>query len=66
MVYAHMAKPAATLDITIGGTKRTFGALMATAPLVQRAVASAEIDEKEQQLATAKGDAAAALLTAVS
>jgi hypothetical protein len=61
MVYARLTKPAQTIDINIGGKTRSYGILGGTGPLVERAVASAEIDEREQQLATAKPDAMAAI-----
>ena len=58
MVYARLTKPMQAVEITVGGEKRSYGVLSGTEPLVERAVASAEIDEEEQKLATAKGEQA--------
>ena len=61
MVYARLGKPEQTLDVTIGGQHEKIAVLAGPQPLVDHAVASAEIDELEQQLAAAKPDAAKAL-----
>ncbi|HUQ01792.1 MAG TPA: VIT domain-containing protein [Kofleriaceae bacterium] len=61
MVYAKMPSPTQAIDIYIGGKKRTIGLGTSSEPLVQRAVAGAEIAELEEKLATAEGDAGKAL-----
>jgi hypothetical protein len=61
MVYARMPSPTQAIDVYIGGKKRTIGLGTSSEPLVQRAVAGAEIAELEAKLATAEGDAGKAL-----
>jgi hypothetical protein len=61
MVYARLGKPAQTLDVTIGGQHQQIAVLAGPQPLVDHAVAAAEIGELEQQLPAAKPDAAKAL-----
>ena len=51
MVYARMARPSRVIDLAIGGVHRTIGVGLATPALVERAIAGAEIEELENQLA---------------
>jgi hypothetical protein len=60
-IYARLAAPTQTLDVRLGGDAHSIGLTGGTAPLVERAVAAAEIDELEQQLADAKPDQRQAL-----
>jgi tetratricopeptide (TPR) repeat protein len=66
MVYARMPRPAQTIDVTIGGTKRAVGAVGGTPALVERAAATAEIAELEATLDAAKPEAKAALRQAIA
>jgi outer membrane protein OmpA-like peptidoglycan-associated protein len=59
MVFAKL--PAAKLEVVAGGSRRLFAPLTGTAPLVERAVAGAELAELESRLAVTKGDDAARL-----
>jgi len=61
MVFARLAKPTQTLDVIVGGKKRTIAMQAGTAPLVERALGSAEIEELEAKLPAFKGAEAAAL-----
>jgi hypothetical protein len=54
MVYARLPKPQQSINVKVGGQTHTFGMLAGTAPLVERALASAEIDELEASLAKTK------------
>ncbi len=58
MVYAKLAKPQQAIEVIVGGDHRTMSLLAGTQPLVERAVASAEIDELDERLAVAQGDQA--------
>ena len=66
MVYARMARPTQQLAVTIGKVQHQLSLLAGTQPLVERAVASAEIDELEARLADAKGDEAKAIVKAIA
>ena len=66
MVYAHMSRPAQSIDISIGGHTQTTATIAVAPALVERAVAGAEIDELESKLETATGDAAKQLKTRIS
>jgi len=59
MVYARMARPGQEITINVGGKNSTIGLGSAAPALVERAVASAEIEQMENQL-VATTDAAAA------
>jgi uncharacterized protein YfaP (DUF2135 family) len=61
MVYARLAAPKHSLDVSIGGEHEDVALVAAPAPLVERAVAGAEIAELEQQLAAAAPGASGAL-----
>lgn len=61
MVYAKLAKPAQTVEVTIGGKRRAVGLAAGTPALVERAAATAEIAELESKLATAAAAERAAL-----
>ena len=61
MVYAKLAKPAQTIDVTIAGKRRSVGAVGGTPALVERAAATAHIAELEDKLSTAKDTERAAL-----
>ena len=61
MVYARMAKPVQAVDVAVGAHHEQLRLVTATQPLVERAVAEAEISELEARLADAKGDEAKAL-----
>ena len=65
MVYARLKAPAQAVDVTVGKTHDLLAMLAGTQPLVERAVASAEIDELEARLSTAKADDAAAIKAAI-
>jgi outer membrane protein OmpA-like peptidoglycan-associated protein len=54
------------IDITAGGVTRTLHVLPGTQPLVERAVAGAELEELEATLANARGDAAMRLRTQIA
>lgn len=61
MVYARMAQPSAALEIKVGQGKSRYQSIAGTAPLVERAVAAAEINELEAALVASKGPDAASL-----
>ena len=62
MVYARMKQPTRSIDVIIGGDRRTIGLGRATPALLARAVAGAEIEELENQLdAAGAGPAAGGL-----
>lgn len=61
MVFARLKAPAQAVDIQVGASRDHLGMLAGTEPLVQRALASAAIDELEGKLATTTGEDAAAL-----
>lgn len=63
MVYARMSAPTRLLDIKVGNDHRQLAVVAADAPLVERAVASAEIDELEQRVASSKPEDARTLRT---
>ncbi|MDB4959100.1 MAG: putative signal peptide protein [Myxococcales bacterium] len=54
MVYARMPEPTKAIDVVIGGTKRTVVLGTSTPALIERAVATAEIEELENALDRAK------------
>jgi hypothetical protein len=56
VVYARLAAPARTLDVRVGGEHRQIAVVAGDAPLVERAVTSAEIDELEDKVAGSKPD----------
>ncbi len=51
MIYARMDAPADAIDVVIGGVRQRFDLARATPALVERALAGAEIEALEQQLA---------------
>ncbi|HEY5926584.1 MAG TPA: VIT domain-containing protein, partial [Kofleriaceae bacterium] len=51
MVYARLPKPQQAIEIKVAGKSHRLQAVAGTAPLVERALASAEIDELEARLA---------------
>ena len=55
MVYAKMAAPVQTLQVTVAGRKRAIGVAGGTPALVERASATAEIAELETKLDSAQG-----------
>ncbi len=55
VIYARLAKPSATIDVTIGGHRRAVGLVGGTPALVERAASIASIEELEGNLATASG-----------
>jgi hypothetical protein len=66
MIYARLAKPARALDVSLGGHRSSLALFAGTAPLVERAIGGAEIDELEAKLATATPDDAKALRTDIA
>ncbi|NVB83957.1 MAG: AgmX/PglI C-terminal domain-containing protein [Kofleriaceae bacterium] len=64
VVFAKLPKPSRSFDVVVGGTRRTIVPLGAAPALVERAVASAEIDELETRLAQTTEDKAAKVLRA--
>ncbi|MDB4952469.1 MAG: hypothetical protein JWO36_38 [Myxococcales bacterium] len=66
MIYAKLAQPKQTLEISIAGHQHTIATLSGTQPLVERAVAAAEIEDLEAKLANAKPDERAALRTQIA
>ena len=58
MVYAKLATPSRAIEVAVGGKRRTIGLGLATPALIERAVASAEIEELENKLESAPGDKA--------
>ncbi|MGE0548104.1 MAG: VIT domain-containing protein [Kofleriaceae bacterium] len=50
MVYARLAKPAQSIEITVGGRTHRVSAVAGVPALIERAVAVAELAELEQQL----------------
>lgn len=65
MVYARMAKPSQMLDVTVGRDHEQLAMLGGTVPLVERAIAGAEIDELDARLASAKPEQTAAIKDAI-
>jgi hypothetical protein len=65
-VYAKLAKPAQTLDVKVGKSLQRLSVLGGTQPLVERAVAAAEIAEMEEALAKSSGKDAAQLRTTIA
>ena len=61
MVYARMAKPTRTIDVVVGGVRRTVGLGVAPPALVSRALAGAEIEELETALESAPAATATSL-----
>ncbi len=55
MVYAKMAAPVQTIQVTVAGRKRAIGVAGGTPALVERASATAEIAELEVKLDNAQG-----------
>jgi outer membrane protein OmpA-like peptidoglycan-associated protein len=66
IVYARLAQPAATVDIAVAGVHGNERVATASAPLVERAIAGAELDELEAKLGTVKADEATAIRAAIS
>lgn len=56
MIYAHMARPTQTIQVTVGGKTRAVGLAGGTPALVERAAATAQIAELEARLEAAQGD----------
>ncbi|HEY0990046.1 MAG TPA: OmpA family protein [Kofleriaceae bacterium] len=65
LVLARLATPAAFVDITAGGAPARIAVQPGPAPLVERAVAGAELAELTETLATATGKEATALRAAI-
>ena len=61
VVYARLARPAPTLEVTLGGARRTVTVASGTPALVERAAATAAIAELEARLDSAPADQQAAL-----
>ncbi len=61
IVYARLVKPAQTIDVTLAGRTQHVALVSGTEPLVDRALASAEIEELEGQVAHAPADKQPAL-----
>lgn len=63
MVYAAMATAVGSIDVIVGGERRTLEPARGTRPLLERAVARAEIEELDRRLSAlgSSGEAAAAL-----
>lgn len=55
MVYARMPQPTAQVQINVGQGTNRYQTVAGTQPLVERAVASAEINEMEAALSLSKG-----------
>ncbi|HEY3802720.1 MAG TPA: VIT domain-containing protein [Kofleriaceae bacterium] len=53
IVYARMATPAQSIDVALGGKTQHIALVAGTEPLLDRALASAEIEELEGQVARA-------------
>jgi outer membrane protein OmpA-like peptidoglycan-associated protein len=66
MVFARLPGPAARIDVVAGGTHHAIRTLPGTPPLVERAVAGAELAELAARLENAQGSDAAALRTAIA
>jgi hypothetical protein len=56
LVYARMAKPTQQIQIVVGGVPQPIDLATATPALIDRAVAGAEIEDLENQLAAATDD----------
>ncbi len=65
-VYAKLAKAPQTLDVSISGKAQRLSVVAGTQPLVERALAAAEIAEMEEALAKSTGKDAAQLRTAIA
>ncbi len=65
-VYARMKKPTQELEVRVAGRSHRVSVVSGTQPLVERAVASAEIAELEDKLVGAKRAEAAVLRTAIA
>jgi hypothetical protein len=61
MVYARLAKPAQTIEVSVAGKRRAIGLAGGTPALIERATATAEIAELETRLETTKPEAMVAL-----
>ncbi len=61
IIYARLARPAPTLEVTLGGARRTVTVASGTPALVERAAATAAIAELEARLDSAPADQQAAL-----
>jgi len=61
MVYARLAKPAQTIEVSVGGKRRAIGLASGTPALIERAAATAQIAELEERLAIAKKEEVAGL-----
>ncbi len=61
LVFARMAKPSQAIEVVVGTHHLQLGLASAAQPLLERAVASAEIEELEAELALATGHEAARL-----
>ncbi|HVV87834.1 MAG TPA: VIT domain-containing protein [Kofleriaceae bacterium] len=62
VVRARLPAAASSIDVALGGTRRTLAVAAAPAPLVARAIAGAQLAELEQRLATTTDAGAAAAL----
>ncbi len=59
LIYARLERPMQELTVKIAGARRALPLVSASPALVERAIASAEIDELEMQLSSTRDDAAA-------
>jgi outer membrane protein OmpA-like peptidoglycan-associated protein len=66
MVFARLPKPSSSIEVVAGGQRRTVRVLAGSAPLVERAVAGAELAELEAKLPATKGNDATALRAAIA
>jgi outer membrane protein OmpA-like peptidoglycan-associated protein len=55
MVYVRLPRPAASIDVIAGGRRRTLPVRAAAAPLIERAIAGAELAELEARLPALSG-----------
>ena len=61
MIYARLAKPAQTIEVSVGGKRRAVGLAGGTPALIERAAATAQIAELEERLGTASKEELAGL-----
>ncbi len=66
MVYARLPRAAASIDVTAGGRRHALPVRAAAAPLVERALAGAELAELEARLPSARGEDGARLRTLIA
>jgi outer membrane protein OmpA-like peptidoglycan-associated protein len=66
MVYARLPRAAGSVEIVAGGQRRTIWVRTGAAPLIERAIAGAELAELEARLPATSGPAAAALREAIA